>query len=180
MLHGVVGDESAFFAGLVEADSTLAYDAQKRGCPRCGGRLDRADYPRKPRGLPSAWEDAFSRRFSFCCANQGCRRRITPPSLRFFGRRVYVAAVFVLVCARRMSAAAAGVPKQTARRWRRYFAGPFVQSKFWQVARARFSPPLGPELAVSLLQRFGPQTAVALQHCLRFLSPLSTAFSHET
>jgi hypothetical protein len=34
--------------------------------------LDRADYWRKPRGLPAALEDNFRRRPSFCCRAEGC------------------------------------------------------------------------------------------------------------
>jgi len=35
---------------------------------------------------------ARSWRFSFCCARDGCRTRKTPPSFRFLGRKVYLAA----------------------------------------------------------------------------------------
>jgi hypothetical protein len=34
-------------------------------------------------------------RFSFCCAVDGCRSRATPPSLRFLGPKVYIAAIVV-------------------------------------------------------------------------------------
>ena len=36
-------------------------------------------------------------RLSFCCAVDGCRTRATPPSLRFVGRKVYLATIVVLV-----------------------------------------------------------------------------------
>ena len=85
MWHELLGGESPFFSYLIESDEKLAADTRQRGCP-CGGRIDRADYPRKPRGVPAEWDEAFSRRYSFCCAKEGCRRRSTPPSLRFFGR----------------------------------------------------------------------------------------------
>ena len=49
---------------------------------------------RKPRGGPP-WEV----RFSFCCAKEGCRRRHTPGSVRFLGRRVYAGLIVVLVSA---------------------------------------------------------------------------------
>ena len=69
-------------------------------CRYCGGPLHRGDYPRKPRGglSPSAAE-AFGRRFSLCCGREGCRRRATPPSVRFLGRRVYVGAVVIVASA---------------------------------------------------------------------------------
>jgi hypothetical protein len=82
MWHTLLDDESAFFNLLIEieTDEKLATEVKSAGCP-CGGRLDRADYPRKPRGLPPEWEETFSSRISFCCAREGCRRRITPPLL---------------------------------------------------------------------------------------------------
>jgi hypothetical protein len=40
--------------------------------------------------------ESFDRRFSLCCGREGCRRRATPPSVRFLGRRVYVGAVVIV------------------------------------------------------------------------------------
>src|SRR5262249_9270810 len=85
-----------FFRELFRIDEAAVSDAQRDGGRRCRGRLDRADYPRKVRGVPAGLEGQFSRRFSLCCSRQGCRRRLTPPSVRFLGRRVY-AAVLVVV-----------------------------------------------------------------------------------
>src|ERR1041385_6911609 len=85
-----------FFHELIETDRREVVAAQREGCPTCGGRLDRADFPRKPRGLPACWEEPCSRRFILCCSGEGCRRRLPPPSVRFLGRRIYVAAVVVL------------------------------------------------------------------------------------
>ena len=36
-----------------------------------------------------------------CCNQEGCRKRVTPPSVRFLGRKVYFAAVIILVAAMR-------------------------------------------------------------------------------
>ena len=58
------------------------------------GALHSATYPRKPHGLaPELRADV--RRYSLCCCR--CRRRVTPPSARFFGRRFRVAPLFVMV-----------------------------------------------------------------------------------
>ncbi|HRZ54915.1 MAG TPA: hypothetical protein P5525_05600 [Candidatus Paceibacterota bacterium] len=38
-------------------------------------------------------------RFSLCCGKEGCRRRNTPPSVRFLGRWVYAGLVVILVAA---------------------------------------------------------------------------------
>lgn len=62
--------------------------------------LLRADYPRKPRGVAHVvLEESYSRRLSFCCEREGCRRRVTPESVRFLGRRVFLGAVVVLATA---------------------------------------------------------------------------------
>jgi hypothetical protein len=53
-----------------------------------------ADYPRKPRGCPVAVREEYSRRLSFTCGR--CDARATSPSVRFAGRRVYLAVVLML------------------------------------------------------------------------------------
>ena len=84
---------SQFFLFLIRIDEELAAQAQGAGCS-CGGVLHRANYPRKPRGCPSAaLRDAFSSRLSFCCSR--CRRRTTSMSVRFLGRCVYLGLVVV-------------------------------------------------------------------------------------
>ena len=55
-------------ARLHAADEALVEEARARGCPRCGDRLHRADYPRKVRGVGEAAEIYFARRFALCCA----------------------------------------------------------------------------------------------------------------
>ena len=63
------------------------------------GMLHSARYPRKPRGGLDDLGPDYATRLSFCCAVDGCRRRTTPPSVRYLGRRVYLGAVVVLVTA---------------------------------------------------------------------------------
>ena len=77
---------------LEKVDWDLAREACQQGCAYCGGKLHRANYERKARGGPQ-WD----RRYSFCCAEQDCRRRRTPESVRFLGRRIYAGMVVVLV-----------------------------------------------------------------------------------
>lgn len=167
-----------FFEGLLEEDGRELVRAQRGGCPRCGERLDRADFPRKPRGIPPAWEGLFTRRFSLCCSREGCRRRVTPPSVRFLGRRVYAAAV---VLAASLSALiAATVPSRTLRRWSAWWRSPFVESAFFRAARARLMPPVDTaQLPRSLVERFSDggadTTELALLRALAFLSPITTA-----
>jgi len=51
-------------------DEDLAAQTKAARCPECGGRLDVANYPRKPRGGP----DGHDLRLSFCCAEEGCSK----------------------------------------------------------------------------------------------------------
>ena len=55
MWHGLLRD-SRFFETLGRFDEDLAEQARAAGCRRCGGRLHRAHYPRKPRGGPAELE----------------------------------------------------------------------------------------------------------------------------
>ena len=53
MYHTRLLQDRTFYATLAQFDDDLAVEVHARGCP-CGGRLHRADYPRKPRGGPAA------------------------------------------------------------------------------------------------------------------------------
>jgi hypothetical protein len=182
--HALLRD-SSFFETLLRFDEDLAEQARAAGCRRCGGVLHRADYPRKPRGGPGELGPPHERRRSLCCAREGCRRRTTPPSLRFLGRRVYFGAVVVLVSAlvhglspRRAARLREqlGVDRRTLGRWRRWWQQGFAQSPFWQAARGRFVPPVERHaLPAALLERFVAANAgERLRAALAFLAPLST------
>lgn len=174
---------------LLEVDRALAAQARAAGCGWCGGVLHSARYRRKPRGgVPAALREAYRRRESLCCAREGCRRRTTPPSLRFLGRRVYVAAVVVLVSAMTGGVTAkraahmrelVGVDRRTLQRWRSWWLATFRRTAFWAEARARLVPPIEEwRLPASLLERFiGERAEDALVACLRFLSPITTSAS---
>jgi hypothetical protein len=141
-----------------------------------------ANYPRKPRGCPSEVRRAFESRFSFCCKR--CRRRTTSMSVRFLGRRLYVALVMVLASARHAGqmparaglAGALGVPLRTLARWRTWWVEQLPATPFWRAACARFMPPVAIErLPASLLERFGGEAAGAMTRYLMFLSPITVA-----
>jgi hypothetical protein len=177
-----------FYHLLLHIDQDLAEQTRAQRC-RCGGVLHSARYPRKPRGLPSGARSCCDFRYSFCCA--GCRRRTTPFSVRFFGRRVYVAAIMVVVSATRASAGTAaamrqldalGVPPSTIARWRHWWTTGFVGTPFWALGRAAFVPPVDPALVpASLLVRFAnTQPAEPLLHLLRWLSPLTSGSAVST
>lgn len=173
------------YALLLRIDQELAQQARADRCPRCGSRLDSARYPRKPRGLPPAVEaDPDQRkRLSLCC--DVCDKRVTPPSVRFFGRRVYSAPCFLLISALRGKPTARrlaglheryGVDRRTVRRWRRWWHEAFVATAFWRVQRGLVLPPVDESsLPGSLLERFAGEGSSALVAALRFLAPLTTA-----
>jgi hypothetical protein len=85
--------DATFHQLLLACDVDLAEAARAGRCALYGGALHSACYPRKPRGRPCRLGPEHDRRFSFCCAVDSCRSRATPPSLRFLGRKVYLAAI---------------------------------------------------------------------------------------
>jgi hypothetical protein len=176
--------DARFPAAILKFDEDLAARARGAGCDECGGRLDSAAYPRKPRGALVALPGSYATRFSFCCAVEGCRVRHTPPSLRFLGRRVYLGAVVVLATAMQQGVTPMragrlreliGVDRRTLARWREWWRVTFVESSFWKGAKAAFSPPADERVfPLSLLARFGVDDEARLVALLRFIRELST------
>lgn len=183
MCHRLLG-EVKFHAATLRYDEDLAAQAKAAGCPECGGRLDSARFPRKPRGATTSLPEGFEWRFSFCCANDGCRKRLTPPSIRFLGRRVYLGLVVVLATAMQQGVTpvraqklkeSLGVSLLTLARWREWWRTIFAQSTFWKEKRAYLVPPPNADgFPLTLLERFGAEEEVSLLALLRFLTPLST------
>jgi hypothetical protein len=176
--------DARFCAFQTKFDEDLAERARAAGCPECGGRLHSARYPRKPRGATGALPDEHSWRLSFCCSTNGCRRRNTPPSIRFLGRRVYFGAVVVLATAMQQGVTPTrarrleelfGVSPRTLARWREWWRTTFAESAFWKVRRAFFSPTVdAAKSPIALLERFGIHEEPRLIALLRFLAPIST------
>ena len=93
--------------------------------------------------------DGHNCRFSFYCDRDGCRKRVTPPSVRFLGRKVYFGAVVILVSAMRQGSSPRrvrelsrlfGVDKATIARWQSFCADHIPQTPFWKIARSRIVP----------------------------------------
>ena len=170
---------------LLETDRELAAEARGKGCA-CGGRLHSARYRRKPRrGLPEELRSEYGWRESLCCERAGCRKRVMPASVRFLGRRVYLAALVVLVSAmtggvtaRRAAAMREliGVSVRTLQRWRAWWLGSFPRTVFWKGARGLLASPVDEaRLPASLLESFrNDATGDDLVACLRFLAPITT------
>jgi hypothetical protein len=183
--HALLGDARLYVA-LLEFDGDLRDEQQAAGCP-CGGPLHVADYPRKPRGGSAKLPDGYERRLSLCCARERCRKRATPPSLRFLGRRVYLAAVVVLASAMRHGLSARrvaelraliGVSRRTLERWRRWWLEWFAVTPLWNALRGRLAAPVDlTRLPVSLLERFSGEPGEQLVALLRQLSRLSVTSS---
>ena len=184
MYQSVLADVRLFEL-LGRIDQDLAQVVQGQGCGRCGGRLDRADYARKPRGLPAELGAEHAVRRSLCCAAEGCRRRNMPPSVRFLGRRVYVGAAIVGITALRPGARGGearalrgwlGVSGRTLARWRRWWREVFAASAFWRHARGQLRTPVPAQaLPGALLRRFAGDLQTQLIAGLRFLAPITTA-----
>lgn len=175
---------SSFADDLRHLDEAAAVQVKAACCPRCGGRMDRADYPRKPRGGGiAAVLEQWVWRISLCCGRPGCRRRVTPPSVRFLGRRVYLGATLLVACLRALTQPApletatdSGVPKRTVERWLDWWQTTFATSAFFAANAGRFVPPLEvARLPASLVARFTPPAPGArLAAALSFLAPITT------
>jgi hypothetical protein len=172
---------ASFWLFLFSIDQDLAHTSQQKACS-CGGRLHRADYPRKPRGAEDLPED-YAYRFSFCCARDGCRKRVTPPSVRFLGRKVYLFAVVVLVSAMRQGPSPRrvrelsqflGADRRTIARWQVFWQEYVPQTPFWKIARGRLPTMAATILPRSLLEAFlgGDDPCRDWGQLLRFLSPI--------
>lgn len=109
---------------------------------------------------------------------------MTPPSVRFLGRRVYLGAVVVLVSAMAQGVTAkrasslrelCGVSVRTLRRWRKWWRERFVRSRLWRELRGRFVPPvLECSVPVSMLERLeGNEPSERALRMLELLLPLT-------
>lgn len=158
MCPSLLGD-ARLYELLLRFDADLAAEARGRGCA-CGGTLHRASYSRKPRGAGVSLPKGYDVRASFCCSRRDCRRRCTPVSVRFLGRKVYLGGVIVVVTAMRHGrigelARLVGASRATLRRWRQWWSEVFSLGAFWRAGGGLFSPPVSAsELPLSLLERF--------------------------
>lgn len=127
--------DASFYDLLLRLDEDLAESVRLRGC-RCGGRLHQGHYWRKPRGGPAGLARRTSLRLSYCCSVEGCRRRRTPPSLRFLDRKVFFSVVVLLVPVLREGPTAERLERlherfqvsaRTVRRWQRWWRERFAE-----------------------------------------------------
>jgi hypothetical protein len=179
--------DAEFYHVLERIDADLAEATRRGRCLQCGAVLHSARYRRKPRGGPVDLPASYRQRASFCCAVDGCRKRATPSSVRFLGRRVYLGAVVVLASAMQHGVNAVrarrlkelfGVSRQTLARWRSWWLESFPVSRFWHSLRGRVMPAVDQgALPRSLLEHVeraehGKPPVLTL---LELLRPISTA-----
>lgn len=133
-------------------------------------------------------DETYDTRLSFCCAVDGCRRRNTPPSVRFLGRRVYLGVMVVLLTAlqhgltdrrRRELIERLDLPPQTLARWCCWWREVFPATRCWRVEQSQFLPPIPvAHMPGALLGRFtGATLAERLCQLLMLITPVTTAWS---
>jgi hypothetical protein len=177
-------EDSRLYVLLLKIDGELAEIARGAGCS-CGGVLHSARFGRKPRGWVVRQPDGYDWRHSFCCAEEGCRKRTTPASVRFLGPKVYLGAIVALVTALRHGAnarraaelgRAIGASRRTLARWRTWWREFFTTTPFWRAARALWVPAVVESaLPASLLERFVESEAwMRLVRLLELVAPVTT------
>jgi len=110
---------------------------------------------------------------------------VTPPSVRFLGRKVYLAAVVILISAMRQGPSPRRVrelsrlfevDRRTIARWQVFWREHVPQTAFWKVARARLIPAVQiVTLPLSLTEAFlrGEDLWDEWKRLLEFLSPIT-------
>lgn len=173
--------DARFFEFLLSIDRQKLEQVQAGGCPRCGGPLHAGHFDRKLRGLllkPDELPSGYQKRFDLCCG--ACRKRTIPASVRFLGRKVYLAAAVVVatVVARgadrnaiEVARRELGVSPTTVARWCRWWTE-LIGSAFW--IRAQGQLPVGLDvqaLPASLLGRYTGSASDRMLSLLRWLGP---------
>lgn len=181
---------ASFWFNLSQLDRSIADQVQSQGCPHCTGKLHVANYPRKPRGERRAvLSPDYTRRLSFCCSV--CRKRTTPPSVRFLGRKVYLGSIITVLSAavdavgqeqRDALLEALEVPTQTLYRWRCWWTRQVSHTATWRALSGWFSPPI-PALRLPgelLIRLQGSTLGVRLQQLLVLIQGLTTGSCSHT
>ena len=111
---------------------------------------------------------------------------MTPPSVRFLGRKVYLGAIVILISAMRQGPSPRrvrelserfGADRRTIARWQVFWREHFPQTPFWKIARARLASladdrhPAATSLLNAFLGRHRPLQDWA--RLLRFLAPIT-------
>lgn len=179
------------FYRLYLIDKASADFYRQQPCPKCGGPLYFGNYFRKPRGEPEDTPEEYFLQFSLCCGITGCRRRLTPPSCRFLGQKVYWFPVLVSVVSdwqngffgnRFMGLVfETGISRHTLKRWVQYFKDTFPASSLWRKLRGQVPACVSnthlPSSLVNFYLTLKTNAAKALIASLTFLSGRSCSHS---
>lgn len=171
-----------FFTLLERLDEGMARQVAEKRCPRCAGPLHWGNYRRKPRGALIALAGETSVvRFSLCCGQEGCRKRATPPSVRFLGRRVYLGAVVIVASIVALALQGVreirqqtGVPSRTVGRWLCWWQGPFLDTEVFVTICARLIGVDVGRVPESIVGRLAGTWAERVGSMLEWLAPLTT------
>src|SRR3990167_5860082 len=198
MSHNFLFDAS-FFSLLMQIDEDLSKKMKKSKCTKCKGRLHRSPYPRNPHGVPAKFREQYGQRLSHCCAD--CRKLSTPPSVRFFGRRWFVAPVFMLICALKNGANkrraeqiyrhfGVRVSASTWKRWQYWWRYYFEKTKYWNLHKGLLAIPIENnksiprELLSKIKWKSSKKIVLKVSEkivlLLRFLSQLTSGFFRGT
>ena len=182
MYHSLLTD-ARFHNSLFDLDRLIAEQVRQAQCPLCHGNLNQSHFPRKPRGVPEGTHPDYHIRFSLCCATEGCRKRFTPPSMRFLSRKVYSSVVIFLIFLLKPTSDESRIEKlntllgtqlsvETLRRWRHFWTKEVPLSHTWK--RAALSHTLSQSLPVSLLAQFQQELKQQVKMGLKWILPLTT------
>lgn len=172
-----------FYNSLFALDLQIAHQYQQSHCPFCGGKLHQAHYWRRPLGVPIDVCEDYRLRFSYCCANEGCRKRLTTPSMRFVSRKQYSSVIILVIFMLKSKTDESKVEElnrlldtslsvETLRRWRCYWVNKVTQSHTF--TRAAFTHEIALSMPSSLLSKFKKNAEQSLELALKWLLPLTT------
>ena len=132
---------------LMKIDVDLAAATRQKGCPHCGSDLHSARYPRKGRTGDAPPPEGWGLFHGLCCSNEGCRRRVRPPSVRFAGRSPHAPLTLAVVRLVRSGGSERGiaalsrlvqVSERTVRRWLGFWHRA-NRTTWWRELAGRFS-----------------------------------------
>ena len=180
MFHNLLLNAS-FHHRLRQLDQEKMASVRAQGCRFCSGQLHQANFPRVGFGIPGSMRHFYQVRFSLCCSQ--CRRRTTPPSVRFLGARRFAALVMVLMCAQRSGAkekrldrircrVGLSISLTTWKRWRKWWKEAFPVTSLWRQVKGLFVSQ--DELSTFPGDLLKLLKAPRLLNFLRLISPLST------
>jgi hypothetical protein len=176
---------SSFASLLLAIDLEFIAKAKTSGCPDCGDKLHQADYPRSPIGIPQGQRVHYELRLSLCCSQ--CRKRVTPPSVQFFGRRWFPAPYFLFISLLRVRINerrlhplklhfGLRISITTWKRWQWWWRTQFIKTAFLQAKGQIPADKIEGAFPRHFLTFFTGHLSKKFILLLQFLSPLTAGF----